>query len=177
MVLIDPYQGQNIAACADLPPDFGFPDHRHWIDNVEELAEQGRLSQRKVNLVLSYAKAIPSAKNRNDRIKKAMKLLVAEGEFTSDDVGVIESVFTTGISKEKAQDDRAREMIAKACSFCPTAQYDSCLSYALHNKVQGIWAGTTEKDRKEIRAEQGIKAKAVSSGISRTIPVKQVVHA
>ena len=41
------------------------------------------------------------------------------------------------------------------CSTCTSA--DKCLDYALHNDVQGIWAGTNEYERKKIRRDRGIK--------------------
>jgi WhiB family redox-sensing transcriptional regulator len=39
------------------------------------------------------------------------------------------------------------------CACCQVR--DRCLDYAIeHNEVHGIWAGTTEKDRRRIRRER-----------------------
>lgn len=46
---------------------------------------------------------------------------------------------------------RAQEICGK-CEF-----QGKCLDYALHNDVQGIWAGTYDTDRKELRRKLGIK--------------------
>lgn len=56
---------------------------------------------------------------------------------------------------KQGQVERAREV----CSGCPVAT--ACLQYALDNKVQGIWAGTTDEERGRLR--QGRVVNAVSN--------------
>lgn len=66
-------------------------------------------------------------------------------------------------------DDARTPEIAKAkrtCTGCPFAA--PCLDYALHNMVDGIWAGTTRKERTALRAARGIKAEALSFGTGPT---------
>lgn len=50
---------------------------------------------------------------------------------------------------------KARKLLAPVCNSC--AFKEPCLDYALRTDVQGIWAGTTETDRKIIRRKRGIK--------------------
>jgi hypothetical protein len=52
--------------------------------------------------------------------------------------------------------------IIKICANCPV--FKDCLNYALHVKVDGIWAGTTAYERRAIRAKKGIKAIPVYLG-------------
>jgi WhiB family redox-sensing transcriptional regulator len=49
----------------------------------------------------------------------------------------------------------ARKVAQDICGSCE--QIEKCLEYALHNDVTGIWAGTYDTDRKEIRKKRGIK--------------------
>jgi WhiB family redox-sensing transcriptional regulator len=43
------------------------------------------------------------------------------------------------------------------CRRCPAAA--ACLEFALNSpiRVQGVWGGTTEKERRELRRQQGVK--------------------
>lgn len=50
---------------------------------------------------------------------------------------------------------KAKKMLAPVCGSCPFQE--PCLDYALHTDVQGIWAGTTDSDRRLIRRKLGIK--------------------
>lgn len=51
----------------------------------------------------------------------------------------------------------ARE--AKAlCGQCPARVRDACLAYALTSQVEGIWGGTSGKERRKLR--QQIRAAA-----------------
>lgn len=50
---------------------------------------------------------------------------------------------------------KAKKELAPICNSCKFQ--DPCLTYALHNDVQGIWAGTTDSERKLIRRKSGIK--------------------
>ena len=56
-------------------------------------------------------------------------------------------------------DDKRQEpelkVIRKVCNGCPI--FNSCLNYALHVKVEGIWAGTIPAERIKIRKLLGIK--------------------
>lgn len=49
------------------------------------------------------------------------------------------------------------------CRRCPVV--DDCLSYALNSAVDGIWGGTTTKQRIRLRRQLGI-----------TVPVDRIVH-
>ncbi|RJQ77830.1 WhiB family transcriptional regulator [Pseudonocardiaceae bacterium YIM PH 21723] len=37
----------------------------------------------------------------------------------------------------------------RVCAGCPVRR--SCLQYALHHDVQGVWGGTTEDERRQMR--------------------------
>lgn len=50
-------------------------------------------------------------------------------------------------------------------SGCPV--FDACLSYALRNKVEGVWAATTEKERDALRRKHSIKAAPIDFGVTR----------
>jgi hypothetical protein len=45
-------------------------------------------------------------------------------------------------------------LLEKTCMSCPV--FDNCIDYALKVKVDGYWAGTTEKVRGEMRRFFGI---------------------
>lgn len=49
----------------------------------------------------------------------------------------------------------AKAQAVSICNSCNSTE--RCLEYALHNDVQGIWAGTNEYERKKIRRQRGIK--------------------
>ena len=62
--------------------------------------------------------------------------------------------------------DTARIVKAKrACAGCPFI--DPCRTYALHNKVEGVWGATTVREREGIRRRHGIKAESLSFGSNR----------
>lgn len=47
--------------------------------------------------------------------------------------------------------------LIKAKAACSQCQFVTpCLEYALENDVVGVWGGTDEKDRREIRKSQGL---------------------
>lgn len=50
-------------------------------------------------------------------------------------------------------------LLKKICETCPAL--DECLSYALHNDVEGFWAGTSYAKRAKMRKALKIKAKPV----------------
>lgn len=45
------------------------------------------------------------------------------------------------------------------CADCPMRE--PCLEYALHVNVVGIWAGTTEHERKQIRRKRNIVPQSI----------------
>lgn len=47
-----------------------------------------------------------------------------------------------------------RKELAELCSECPVQ--DACLAHALQYEHHGIWAGTTPKDRREMRVKLDI---------------------
>lgn len=44
---------------------------------------------------------------------------------------------------------KIEDLLKKTCLGCPV--FDDCLDYALKVKVDGWWAGTTDKERVELR--------------------------
>ena len=51
--------------------------------------------------------------------------------------------------------------MTRMCNECPI--YQQCLTYALHVKVDGIWAATTPTMRKSMRRKMGITGIAIAS--------------
>ena len=49
--------------------------------------------------------------------------------------------------------------IKKLCSNCPVQV--QCFDYAIENLVEGIWGGTTKKERDKHRSKRGIIGKTV----------------
>jgi hypothetical protein len=49
---------------------------------------------------------------------------------------------------------KIEDLLEKTCLRCPV--FDNCLDYALKVKVDGYWAGTTEKTRGDLRRFFGI---------------------
>lgn len=49
--------------------------------------------------------------------------------------------------------DMQREAL-RLCRACPNLEH--CREYALHYEMYGIWGGTTERERREIRKERNI---------------------
>jgi len=60
-----------------------------------------------------------------------------------------ELFFTTNNMPHKLE-----QLLEKTCLRCPI--FDNCLDYALNVKVDGYWAGTTDKTRIELRRFFGI---------------------
>ncbi|MGH3099239.1 MAG: WhiB family transcriptional regulator [Streptosporangiales bacterium] len=53
------------------------------------------------------------------------------------------------------------ELFAKAvCARCPVRQ--QCLDYALRHAVSGVWGGTTDAERGQLRRRLGIAAARLS---------------
>lgn len=61
----------------------------------------------------------------------------------------------SGFGKSESQ----IRMIKKICNSC--VEQNDCLTYALHNKVRGIWGGTTFSERERIRKQRNIKAEEI----------------
>jgi WhiB family redox-sensing transcriptional regulator len=51
--------------------------------------------------------------------------------------------------------------IKELCDSCPVIQ--KCLMYALHVEVHGIWGGTINRERKELRKQLGIQSRSVQA--------------
>lgn len=49
----------------------------------------------------------------------------------------------------------------KLCAGCPFL--DACREYAIWHSVEGVWGGTTYKERFRIRADRGIKVVAADA--------------
>lgn len=52
------------------------------------------------------------------------------------------------------------ERAAALCASCPVQT--ECLDYALRHNVEGIWAGTTPRERKKLRRYAGIIAQSIN---------------
>lgn len=63
-----------------------------------------------------------------------------------------ELFFPEGSSNVHAAAKKAITPICNSCEFI-----EPCLDFALRHDVQGLWAGTTEPDRKLIRRRTGVK--------------------
>ena len=58
-------------------------------------------------------------------------------------------------------------MTIKAKNYCKTCPLMiKCRDYALQNSVQGIWGGTTSRERQSMRAQLGIYPKQVIKGVA-----------
>lgn len=64
-----------------------------------------------------------------------------------------------------AQAEENKELIKTMCHSCPV--FEDCLNYSLAIKVDGLWAGTDENERKKMRAERGIKAITIGEDYER----------
>ena len=53
-------------------------------------------------------------------------------------------------------DSQTGKVAKSLCRKCPWKQ--ECLTYALHHDLMGIWGATTERERRGIRKQLGIKA-------------------
>lgn len=49
---------------------------------------------------------------------------------------------------------REAALLKRICAECPVQK--QCFDYALHNTVQGYWAGTTPRFRSQLRKKLGI---------------------
>jgi len=58
-----------------------------------------------------------------------------------------------------------KPMAQKICDSCPV--FNNCLQYALEVKVEGIWGGTDEEERKAIRKARGITAISITQEYER----------
>lgn len=52
----------------------------------------------------------------------------------------------------------SRRAAVKICQSCPVIA--ECLNWALQHKETGIWGGTSENQRKQLRRELGIQLKS-----------------
>lgn len=53
-----------------------------------------------------------------------------------------------------------QERAARVCAGCPVA--DRCLEYAIENRLDdGVWGGTTEKQRRKLRRKRAAVGRAV----------------
>ena len=59
------------------------------------------------------------------------------------------------------QEQSIVKAMERMCVECPI--YQQCLEYALHVKVDGIWAATTPNQRKLMRRRMGITGVAIAS--------------
>lgn len=70
-------------------------------------------------------------------------------------------------------DEQRYELFAKAiCARCPVAQL--CLDYALRHAVVGVWGGTIDAERVQLRGELGVTAAPLSwtdAAPARSMPV------
>jgi hypothetical protein len=74
--------------------------------------------------------------------------LCSEAGIAGADIWFLDSGF--GKSEPQIQ------IVKKVCNSC--IEKRDCFQYALHNKVRGIWGGTTFSERERIRKQRNIKA-------------------
>jgi hypothetical protein len=65
----------------------------------------------------------------------------------------------------KAQIEDTKNLLKDMCHACPI--YNDCLDYSLYVKVEGIWAATSENDRRHLRKERGIVGITVNEEYER----------
>lgn len=53
------------------------------------------------------------------------------------------------------RDQRDLVLLKKMCATCPLVS--ACAEWSLHHELYGFWAGTTERDRKFLRAKLNIE--------------------
>ena len=63
---------------------------------------------------------------------------------------------------EHMRDRNELQQLKQVCFKCPSQQ--PCLDYALKHGVSGVWAGTTSKERADIRKRRGIVAIPLVTG-------------
>lgn len=61
--------------------------------------------------------------------------------------------------------------LAPMCQACPVK--DLCLKYALEHSVEGIWAGTTTRQRRQLRRDSGAR---IDSQQARAAKSRATVH-
>lgn len=61
----------------------------------------------------------------------------------------------------REQEMAIKKQVIKICASCPI--FRQCLDYALHVKVDGLWAGTTANERRMIRKREGIEGIGIAS--------------
>lgn len=59
-------------------------------------------------------------------------------------------------------DPYVQQTLHTMCMQC--AIWKDCYDYAINNKVEGYWAGTSTAERKRIRKREGIQAKPLDYG-------------
>lgn len=67
----------------------------------------------------------------------------------------------------QARSEEVKQMVRGMCTSCPV--FSACLDYSLRNKVDGIWAGADEVERKAIRKQQGIKPASLLMGYTEHV--------
>ncbi len=67
-----------------------------------------------------------------------------------------------------AQEEREiRPFVEMMCNDCIV--YTKCFDYAIHNQVEGFWAGTNDTERRAIRKQRGIEAKPLSNDVRNVL--------
>jgi len=65
---------------------------------------------------------------------------------------------------------KIEDLLKKTCLRCPI--FDDCLEYSLKVKVEGWWAGTSDKDRVQLRKFFGITAIRIDEEYKNTFQVE-----
>ena len=61
------------------------------------------------------------------------------------------------------RDPQAAEDAKDVCRRCPVVR--DCLTFALTHEVSGVWGGTSDGDRDDLRARHGIVAKPIPTAV------------
>lgn len=93
-----------------------------------------------------------SRKAHQDRYPHPLKLM--DGDPPCAEVG------TEFYFPDPGDSRSYRKPVRLTCFECPVQQ--ACLDYAIHNSVQGIWGGSTERERWSYRTTHGIVPRDLS---------------
>jgi WhiB family redox-sensing transcriptional regulator len=71
--------------------------------------------------------------------------------------------------ENRGDDYESLDYVRKMCKNCPVLE--ECFKYALTYNVKGIWAGTTEQQRRQIRVTNKIPVKPIYEPREYGLPI------
>ena len=69
----------------------------------------------------------------------------------------------------RGDDYESLDYVRKMCKNCPVLE--ECFKYALTYNVRGVWAGTTEQQRRQIRITNNIPVKPIYDPKEYGLPI------